>query len=71
MVFVGELQRQIRQGVKGIFGLETHQQDELLTELLTLTCKQLHCRCMQAHHQQGVPRCTKEDAQFFVNLFFK
>ncbi len=64
MVFVGGLQRQIRQGVKDIFGVETHEQNDLLTDLLTLTRRQLQRRCMQA-------RCTKEDAEFVVSLFFK
>ncbi|DBB11117.1 TPA: hypothetical protein ACH3X3_006577 [Trebouxia sp. C0006] len=60
------LRRQIRQGVKDIFRLETHEQDNLLSKLLILTRKQLHRRCMQedAH-------CTKQDAHFFVDLFFK
>jgi len=62
--YIAELQRQIRQEVKEIFGLETHEQDLLLTNLLTLTRRQLQRRCMQAH-------CTKEDAQLFCSLFFK
>ena len=70
MVFVAELQRQIRKGVKDIFGLETHEQDDLLTQLLTLSPRQLQHWCMQAH-LQGPPRCTKEGAEFFVDLFLK
>ncbi len=69
MVFVGGLQRQIRQGVKDIFGVETHEQNDLLTDLLTLTRRQLQRRCMQARCMQA--RCTKEDAEFVVSLFFK
>ena len=64
MVYVAALQRQIRQGVKDIFGQETCEQDLLLTDLLSLTRKQLQRRCMQAH-------CTEEGAKFFVSLFFK
>ncbi len=70
MVCVAELQRQIRKGVKVIFGLETHEQDDLLTELLILSPRQLQHRCMQAHLQGG-PGCTEEDAHFFVDLFLK
>ena len=36
MVFDGELQRQIRQGVKDIFRLETHEQDDLLSNCSSL-----------------------------------
>ncbi len=70
MASVAELQRQIRKGVKDIFGLETREQDDLLTKLLTFTPRQLQHWCMQAH-VQGPPRCTKEDADFFVDLLSK
>ena len=69
-VFVGELQRQLRKDVKVIFGLETHDQDDLLTDLLILSPRQLQRRCMEAHLQGG-PGCTEEDAHFFVDLFFR